>query len=341
MLHIIGMILKIIGIILAVILGILVLLICIVLFVPLRYQVDAGFSGTIESARVKVKCSWLLHLISASADLENGELKWRVRILHKKFGSELEAQEAEEAVEEVAVAETEEAVGKAEIPKMPEREKPLLQEPVVTVQESVEEDDATEKEPDTNETDVESERLLEPMDRGDEAEKELKTHRKRKSFFVRIAEKLKALFEKINAFFKNIKYTFKKICDKIKVLMEKKELVVEFIEDEVHILAFARLKKEAFRLLKFLKPKKFQLRTRFGFEDPYHTGQALALLSVIYPFVGGQLSVEPDFEERVLEGELFIKGKIRAFYAVIMAWNLFWDKSVRKLYADVKRMSGK
>lgn len=308
MLHIIGMILKIIGIILAVILGILVLLICIVLFVPLRYQVDAGFSGTIESARVKVKCSWLLHLISASADLENGELKWRARILHKKFGSELEAQEAEEAVEEVAAAETGDAVVKPVVAEMPEREKPLLREPVVTVQ---------------------------------EAEKDEKTPRKRKRFFVRITEKLKSLYEKINAFFKNIKYTFKKICDKIKVLVEKKELVVEFIEDEVHILAFARLKKEAFRLLKFLKPKKFQLRTRFGFEDPYHTGQALALLSVIYPFVGGQLSVEPDFEERVMEGELFIKGKVRAFYAVIMAWNLFWDKNVRKLYADVKRMSGK
>ena len=54
MLHIIGMILKIIGIILAVILGILVLLICIVLFVPLKYEIKAKFEGTLDLSLIHI-----------------------------------------------------------------------------------------------------------------------------------------------------------------------------------------------------------------------------------------------------------------------------------------------
>ena len=49
-LHIIGLILKIIGIILLVILGILLLVIGVLLFVPLRYELCAGFPGKLEDA---------------------------------------------------------------------------------------------------------------------------------------------------------------------------------------------------------------------------------------------------------------------------------------------------
>ena len=48
MLHILLLILKIIGIIIAAILGILVLLVCVVLFVPIRYEARAEFDGTLK-----------------------------------------------------------------------------------------------------------------------------------------------------------------------------------------------------------------------------------------------------------------------------------------------------
>ena len=33
------------------------------------------------------------------------------------------------------------------------------------------------------------------------------------------------------------------------------------------------------------------MRIIYGFDDPYHTGQALAVFGVLYPFVGGCISV--------------------------------------------------
>ena len=51
MIHILLLILKMIGVIIAVILGILVLLVCIVLFVPIRYKVGAACDGTISGVK--------------------------------------------------------------------------------------------------------------------------------------------------------------------------------------------------------------------------------------------------------------------------------------------------
>ena len=63
MFQIILWILKIIGILLAAILGIAVLLICIVLFVPVRYRIEAESAGTFESIDAHARFSLsLIHI---------------------------------------------------------------------------------------------------------------------------------------------------------------------------------------------------------------------------------------------------------------------------------------
>ena len=61
MLHIILAILKIIGILLAVVLGLLVLGVLLILFVPLRYQLD--FERGTGSNLARGRFGWLAHLI--------------------------------------------------------------------------------------------------------------------------------------------------------------------------------------------------------------------------------------------------------------------------------------
>ena len=85
MFQIILWILKIIGILLAAILGIAVLLICIVLFVPVRYRIEAESAGTFESIDAHARFSWLLHLFSGYFKYQNGEFCWQIRIGWKKL----------------------------------------------------------------------------------------------------------------------------------------------------------------------------------------------------------------------------------------------------------------
>lgn len=132
-----------------------------------------------------------------------------------------------------------------------------------------------------------------------------------------------------------IKYTFQSICDKIKMLKQKKDEVEAFLKNEVHKSAFGKLWKEFQKLLKALKPNKFILNAHFGFEDPSLTGKILAALSMLYPFYGDNIRIQPDFENVIIEGNIYLKGKIRVIHAVRMAWNLVWNKNVRITLKDI------
>lgn len=132
-----------------------------------------------------------------------------------------------------------------------------------------------------------------------------------------------------------IKYTFQSICDKIKMLKQKKDEVEAFLKNEVHKSAFGKLWKEFQKLLKALKPNKFILNAHFGFEDPSLTGKILAALSMLYPFYGDNIRIQPDFENVIIEGNIYLKGKIRVIHVVRMAWNLVWNKNVRITLKDI------
>ena len=134
---------------------------------------------------------------------------------------------------------------------------------------------------------------------------------------------------------KKIKYTFQNICDKIKMLKQKKDKVETFLKNETHKSAFKKLWKEIGKLLKSLKPKHLKVNAHFGFEDPSITGKVLAVLSILYPFYGDNIKIQPDFENVVIEGDLYLKGKIRVIYAVRLAWNLIWNKNVRTTLKDI------
>lgn len=133
---------------------------------------------------------------------------------------------------------------------------------------------------------------------------------------------------------KKIKYTFQNICDKIKMLKQKKDEVEAYIKDESHKAALKKVWKELKKLLRTLKPKKLTVNAHFGFEDPSLTGKVLAVLSMLYPFYGDNIRIQPDFENVIMEGDFYIKGKIRIIHAVKLAWNLIWDKNVRITIKD-------
>lgn len=134
-----------------------------------------------------------------------------------------------------------------------------------------------------------------------------------------------------------IKCTINNICDKIKALLEKKDKIMEFLADEVHQRAFSKVKKEVIRLFHKLKPRKLKADIQYGFDDPYDTGKLLAGFSVLYPLTGDNVSIIPDFEQKVLKGDFEIAGRIRLSYFVSFLWRLMWCKEVRMTYRDVRK----
>lgn len=146
---------------------------------------------------------------------------------------------------------------------------------------------------------------------------------------------------KKQSWFKKIKCTILKICDKIKLFWKTKEKVTSFLTDNIHVEAFKIVKREIGILAGHLRPRRIRGLVRFGFEDPYRTGQVLAGLSILYPFYGEHVEIYPDFEQKILEGDLYIKGHIRMVHLAALLWRLFFNRYVRGTYRDYKMLKSK
>lgn len=303
MIHILFLILKIIGWILLFLLAILLLLILTILFYPVRYRFSAKGENTLDTLVADGKVSWLFHLISGSASYEHGELKWKLRLAWKKFDSSKEEQNEtseKSVVPEPLEKETLEDEKKSEI-----KDNPPEKEPKIEKGSKIEKEPGIEKESGTEKTKVREERRSEN---------------------VQTESKLK-----------KIKYTFQKLCGTIKKAGEKKEFLTAFLTYEKHQRAFKAVKKELCHLLHVLKPKKLQANVTFGFSDPSWTGYMLAFLGSIYGLIGEYIQIQPDFEERKLEGNASAEGKIRVIYFAVPAWKLFWNKDVKITYKHIRK----
>ena len=63
----------------------------------------------------------------------------------------------------------------------------------------------------------------------------------------------------------------------------------------------------------------------------------LAFLGSIYGLIGEYVQIQPDFEERKLEGNASVEGKIRVIYFAVPAWKLFWNKDVKITYKHIRK----
>lgn len=303
MLHILLLILKIIGWIFLAILLLAVLLICVVLFVPLKYKAEGGCDGDASTLYGRIRFSWLLHLAGGYAVYENGKFNWKFRIAWKKF------QDTSDGVkEEVAESTSVTASNSSEHANCLETSQEKLQE--------ASEKASEEKPGDTLEQ--------------EHTEKREDKDKKLIRLFVKIIKRIKEICEKI-------KYTFHKIYVTIKVLLHRKEKLLLFVTDETHKSALWAALMELRRLLRFLRPRHLKVRLCFGFSDPSITGQVLALASMFSPYVKGHKELTPDFEQEILKGTVAFSGKIRVVYALLSFCKLLINKEVRKTYRHIRK----
>ena len=313
MIHILFLILKIIGWILLFLLAILLLLILTILFYPGKYRFSAKGENTLDTLVADGKVSWLFHLISGSASYEHGELQWKLRLAWKKFAS---SKEEQNETSEKSVA--------------PD---PLEKEPL-------EDEKKTEIKDNPPEKDVKIEKASEKepkIEKGSKIEKEPGIEKESGTEKTKVREEQRSENVQTESKLKKIKYTFQKLCGTIKKAGEKKEFLTAFLTYEKHQRAFEAVKKELCHLLHVLKPKKLQANVTFGFSDPSWTGYMLAFLGSIYGLIGEYVQIQPDFEERKLEGNASAEGKIRVIYFAVPAWKLFWNKDVKITYKHIRK----
>lgn len=129
--------------------------------------------------------------------------------------------------------------------------------------------------------------------------------------------------------------------EKFRSLKDMKDSYMGFIRKENTRLALTVVKFNLLSLLKSIGPKKLTGELVYGTGDPATTGEHIGLMSVAYPLYYDKIDVTPDFSKKVLEGNLYAKGRIRLGKILVVAVRVMFNKNCRAALSDFKRISGR
>ncbi len=311
MLHIVLTIIKFVGILFLCLLCLFVLLGCALIFVPVHYEAKGSYLEKIEG---KIRFSWFLRFFSLQASYAGEKTTLIIKICgiplrRKKQKSEKKQKKTRRDIKHEKTEQE-----KSETPQKQERDIFLDRE---------EEKGNTEGKKDLS---------------GDECSE--KESQKDREVFQEFEGKQEQKKFKINLFEK-IKQTIKKIKESIKTLQKTKEKIKSFLEENDIKAIFGLCKSQVLILFKHFRPRKLILNLRFGFEDPSITGMVLGVLCVLYPFYRNTINIKPDFENKVLEGDFYCKGRIRFFHMLAIGCRMWRDKNFRKMIKNFIKIGGK
>lgn len=329
MLGIILLILKIIAIIIGVLMGLILLTVMLVLFVPVRYKIDASFYN---KPVVHVKVSWLLNFLRFHFSYDDNEMKTDARILVFKLKM-FNGGKKDDVIED------------ASDDKQPntEHEKSLLQDTAESKQEE-EQDAPVNKQKEEQDTFVsrqeeDGELLNQPekeYDKSDiydkkEVHKRIGLLKKIKNIYCSVKEKINSVFDKI--------------CDIIKKMRDKTVSIKDLVTEKVNSVK-AVINNQEYRelagflfeqlkaLLAKIKPKKYDINIRYGFDDPYTTGKVSMYAAVLWGMLGIDANIMPEFEQKILEGSVFLKGRVTVFSLIVIAVKVYFNKLFKKIVID-------
>ena len=324
LLHILLFLLKLIGIVLLVILGLIVLILAIILLTPIRYRIGASKYQTIQA---EGKVTWLFRLIEMVFKLDTGaeegkrlHLSFRIAWL-KLYDNQ---KPKEKRIKQKKTRKTKSKPEFKQSEKVIQAAKP--EQPEAKVQPIKTEQAAEMKH---------EEKLIE----GPKESAVEKILRLAKNAANKILSLIRGVFSLICSILgipSKVMDGLEKLENFFTKLREKKEAFLAFYYEEHNHQWFAAFWHRLKKLLLKILPRADRLYLHFGFEDPYHTGQVLALCGMFYAFIGENMDLEPDFEKRVLEGSVYVKGRLRTVHMAVFAAKMLLDKNIRSTYYDIR-----
>lgn len=323
MLHIILLILKIIGIIIAVILGLAVALLLIVLFVPVRYVIDAGCHDKKLKAHVKV--TWIMHIFRGVISYDE-ELFYSIKALwFNIYSSDVESKKEKHPKKNTENNTKEKNTKNKHIDAIEDKADNAV---------SKDKQDGVEK-AGLEEADCIQKKLSLEKSYDEVKESDEKSTIEENGKLHTLVNKIKNVYYKIKAF-------IRRAIDTVKAALNKSQAAADTIKHKYTEIRNKVTDPENIEFVRFLwtqikavmniiKPAKYNVNIRYGFEDSATTGWVAVRLAVLYGLMGMDVSIIPDFDNSIFEGDIYMKGRFNLYSFLIIGVRLYRNKSFRKL----------
>jgi len=94
------------------------------------------------------------------------------------------------------------------------------------------------------------------------------------------------------------------------------------------------------KVLKHIVPQEFRIRLSYGFDNPTNTGILCGFIALFSAYFSGyDIYLDPIFDQEILEGELFLKGRLFGFVITYYILQLVLSKTFRKTIKEAKKIN--
>lgn len=300
-------VLKIIGIVLLWILLIVLFLILLVLFVPVRYKADVDIPETeldngfdVEKIQIKAGFSWLLHLLTGGIDYPESK-EFTVRVFGIRVFPRKNKEEDNDFdgnLDRKSDENVDNYADKEEAHSSDNNSDDLSEESSLNFTEN-------------SENETEDKALIE--------------------IITDIFEKIENILKTPQTVLEKIQYTISRVCGKI-------GMIKNTLENDIFKRAFSLVKRKLIKILKMILPDRIRADILFGTGDPADTAEVLAAYSALYPMLYKRVSYEPDFDRKVLKGDIHVKGHITLFTILYCVLVCYFNKDVKKTIKRFKKI---
>ncbi len=303
------LILKIIGIILLSIISLLLIIIALILFVPIRYRIIANkFEDSDFYAEIKL--TWLLHFINILIKYTD-DLYYRVRVIliPIKKSDNLKKHKNNSKKNEPYSDDTKS----------------------VDEGENISDESANEDISD-NEISKDKEEIVSTSDLDENDDDNIKFD-ENKGIIYKIRFVLTKFFE----FLFNIKEKLNEAYNTVVNIVKDIDYYINALKDERNKKVISLCLSQASSIINNIKPKVFNGNLTIGIDDPYTMGQILSIYGILFPIIHDKITINPVYDKEVIEGDLYIKGRISVFVLIRAAIKIYFNRDYKRMIKIFKK----
>lgn len=303
------LILKIIGIILLSIISLLLIIIALILFVPIRYRIIANkFEDSDFYAEIKL--TWLLHFINILIKYTD-DLYYKVRVIliPIKKSDNLKKHKNNSKKTKPDFDDTK-----------------SIDEGENISDKSVNEDISD------NEISKDKEEIVSTSDLDENDDDNIKFD-ENKGIIYKIRFVLTKFFE----FLFNIKEKLNEAYNTVVNIVKDIDYYINALKDERNKKVISLCLSQASSIINNIKPKVFNGNLTIGIDDPYTMGQILSIYGILFPIIHDKITINPVYDKEVIEGDLYIKGRISVFVLIRAAIKIYFNRDYKRMIKIFKK----
>ena len=113
--------------------------------------------------------------------------------------------------------------------------------------------------------------------------------------------------------------------------------IVNALKDERNKKVISLCLSQASSIINNIKPKIFNGNLTIGIDEPYTMGQILSIYGILFPIIHDKITINPVYDKEVIEGDLYIKGRISVFVLIRAAIKIYFNRDYKRMIKIFKK----